>query len=171
LAAGLQVNAKALARLVMLPVIPPNFKGDPRCYPYYAYFGGDSARVAMLRPGYFHIYRPGVLGSIVPAPTAVLVSRELAEMFESVVSGGWQRRAATLWDPASSTENHEQHVELVVDAEIGPDSLPKDVSGMKLWRSGGRYLFVSPDLMELVKGSFKDVSFSMGFWTFLGGAG
>ena len=153
----------------MFPVIPPSFKGDPRRYPYYAYLGGDSARVAMLKPRYFHIYRPGPLGTIIPAPTAILVSRQLAEVFAATLKDGWQRREAILWDPASATENRETHVELVIDTEIGPEAMPDDVSGMRLWRYGERYLFVSPELMDLIQGSFKDVSFSMGFWTFVAG--
>ena len=150
----------------MLPVVPPGFEGDPRRFPYLAYDGGDSASIAMVRPGYFHIFRPGTLGTILPTASAILVRAGLADLFATVVESGWRRQEAIVRDPASGTEIRDRYVEIVVADEIEPQSLPDDVSGMKLWRFDQNHLFVSPALMDLTKSQFSDVSFSMGFWAF-----
>jgi hypothetical protein len=88
--------------------------------------------VALVRPGYFHIFRPGTLGTIVRTASAILVHQDLAHLLTIVVDSGWRRQEAIIRDPASWTEIRDRYVELVVDAEIEPRSLPEDVSGMKL---------------------------------------
>src|SRR5688572_5345582 len=152
----------------MLPEVPASFAGDCRSFPYFAHDGGASAGIARVRPGYFHIFRPGGLGTVLHTASAILVSQELANLFTSIVPSGWNRQEAVIRDPASGSEMRDRYVEIVIDNEIAPESLPEDVSGMKVWRYGQGSLFVSPALMDAMRGGLPGLSFSMGFSGFAG---
>jgi hypothetical protein len=157
-----------LAPAPMLPEVPSLFVGDRRGFPYFAYDPVSSAGVSRVRPGYFHIFRPGELGTIVHTAVSIVVNQELANLFTKVVPSGWSRQEAVIRDPASWTEIRDRYVEIVVDTEVTPQALPQDVSGMKVWRYGQGALFVSPELMDAIKAGFPEVSFSIGFSGFAG---
>ena len=117
--------------------------------------------IAKVSPGRFHIWRDGVLGSMLPTASAILVSRDLGAFLSAEANGRWHTEAVIVFDPPA--HEIDGYVELVVEDEIRPGSLPSDVSGKRLWRYGSNHLFVSPDLMDSIQAPFPDLTFSIGF--------
>jgi hypothetical protein len=145
-----------------------NRDGDSRALPYSVEPTGRSAGIFKLGPGRFHVWRPGALGSLLDAAAAILVSRDLADALAAETRAGWRSTEATIFDP--QTGDLPGYVELLVDAELGLDALPADVSGKQVWRYGLNTLFVSPDLVSLLGPRFSDLRFSAGFSGFAGGS-
>ena len=146
--------------------IPRGFQGDARAFPYAVGAGSQSASIAKLDVGRFHLYRSGDLTNLLPTPSAILASRDLADLLASEAPEGFRVREVTILDPPHGEVAG--YVELLIDREIEPDSLPQDVSGKRVWRYGPNYLFVSPELAEIVGARFPDLTFSMGFSRFAG---
>jgi hypothetical protein len=150
----------------MLPTIPPSFEGDVRSFPYHVSDGGRGPGLAKVSPRRFHVWRDGVLGSLLPTESAILVSRDMGDFLAAEANRAWRTETVTVFDPPA-TEIHD-YVELLVDDEIRPGALPSDVSGKRLWRYGPNHLFVSPDLMDSIRARFPDLTFSLGFSGFAG---
>jgi hypothetical protein len=146
--------------------IPEGFEVDERALPCSVEAGGRPASIAKLDIGRFHLYRSGDLTHLLPTPSAILVSHDVAALITSQVQGGCRVREITILDPPNGEVTG--YVELLIDAELGPASLPQDVSGKQVWRYGPNHLFVSPDLAEMVSAGFPDLRLSQGFSRFAG---
>ena len=148
------------------------FDGDANAFPYSVHYrplqpSGDSPPgIAKLEDGRFHVWRSGALGILLPTASAILVSRDFASALAAETNVGWHVREVTIRDPPNSEIRG--YVELVVDEELEPHSLPSDVSGKRVWRFGLNYLFVSPELAKVLGARFPDLSFARGFSGFAG---
>jgi hypothetical protein len=147
----------------MVPILR-GFEGDERAVPYFVDAGGNPASIAKLDIGRFHLYRSGDLTHLLPTPSAILVSRDVAALLTSQVPAGCRVHEVTILDPPNGEVAG--YVELLIDAELEPASLPQDVSGRQVWRYGPNHLFVSPDLAEIISARFPDFTLSMGFLRF-----
>jgi hypothetical protein len=146
--------------------VPPGLTGNARSFPYFMSDEGRGPRLAKVSPGRFHIWQSGALGSILPTASAILVSSALATFLREEAQAGWRSEPVVVFDPPAT--EIQDYVELTIDSEIGPESLPSDVSGKRLWRYGPNHLFVSPALMDAIRERFPDLTFSMGLGTFAG---
>ena len=149
----------------MVP-ISRGFDGDAPALPYSVESGGRPASIARLEIGRFHLYRTGDLTHLLPTPSAILVSRDLAALLTSQTPAGCRVREVTILDPPNGEVAG--YVELLIDAELERASPPPDVSGKQVWHYGPNHLFVSPELAEIISARFPDLVLSRGFSRFAG---
>jgi hypothetical protein len=144
------------------------FEDQANAQPYSVHYRPSQASaerppgVAKLEEGRFHVWRSGALGTFLPTASAILVSRGFASALDAETKAGWRIREITILDPPNG--EIAGYVELVVDDEIGPHTLPRDVSGKRVWRYRLNSLFVSPELANVLSPLFPDLGFSLGLW-------
>src|SRR4051794_21005141 len=101
-----QSSGTTLTGRQMLPTVPPSFKGDVRSFPYHVSDGGGGPGLAKVSPRRFHVWRDGVLGSILPTESAILVSRDVGDFLAAEANRAWRTETVTVFDPPA-TEIHD----------------------------------------------------------------
>jgi hypothetical protein len=127
---------------------------------------GDHPGIAKLGEGRFHIWRSGTLGALLSTASAILVSRAFADVLAAETTVGWRIREVTIVDPPAREISG--YVEVLVDEELAPGSLPSNLSGKRVWRFGPNHLFASPELAKILGARFPDLLLSLGFSRFAG---
>ena len=123
------------------------------------------AEITRLNDGRFHIYRDGRFARIMGGFGFILVGPEFGEYLNRIFGHTLELI------PAGFDEEHiPKYLEIKNVAEITPTTFRGvDSSGRRIWRYT-EYLFVSPEVMRLIKKEdYDDLSFSSGFKGFAGG--
>jgi len=124
----------------------------------------NSAQLARLQDGRFHVLVAGTIDRLICGPDHILANEPLASALRSLCADSLTIEPVQIVRLATG-ESWTSHSELLPHDEITPESLDRiDCAGLGIWHYDRRGLFVSPPLRQrLIEAGFADLEFSAGF--------